>query len=81
MNEMPKYDWTLVNQDAYIDEGKDYRIRYRNLEFSKSDCREESIRDRLRYTIDNFITGYYDFSTCGGDTAWKKGYNNQKDQI
>ena len=39
------------------------------------------IRDRLRYTIDNFITGYYDFSTCGGDTVWQKGYNNQKDQI
>ena len=39
------------------------------------------IRDRLRYTIDNYITCYHNFSTCVGDAAWQKGYNNQKDQI
>jgi hypothetical protein len=39
------------------------------------------IRDRLRYTIDNYITSYHNFFTCGGDAAWQKGYNNQKDQI
>jgi len=42
---------------------------------------ESYIRDRLRHTIDNYITDYHNFSRCGGDAAWQKGYNNQKNQI
>lgn len=72
-DEMPKYDWTLVNQDAYINEGKNYRIRYRNLKFSKSDCRKESCTPNAYITIENFEHRGY--------TLIKIGYDNLSTEI
>ena len=72
-DEMPKYDWNLVNQDAYIEEGKDYRIRYRNLGFSKSDCGEEFCTPTAYITIENFEHRGY--------TLINVGYDNQSTEI
>lgn len=72
-NEMPKNGWNLVNQDAYINEGKDYRIRSRFLEFSKSDCREESCFPNAHITIEHFEHKGY--------TMINIGYDNQSTAI
>jgi hypothetical protein len=72
-DEMPKYDWNLMDQDASINEGKDYRIKYRNLEFSKSDCREEFCMPMASITIENFEHKGY--------TLINIGYNNQSTNL